>query len=91
MSVQSLGREGPLEKEMATHSSFLAWEIPWTEEPAGYSRWGHKELDMTEWLPFLSFPFFVLLRPPSEIHKISINLYVVITVLLYQKKTTLFT
>ena len=31
--VQSLGREDPLEKEMATHSSILAWEIPWTEKP----------------------------------------------------------
>ena len=30
--VQSLGKEDPLEKEMATHSSILAWEIPWTEE-----------------------------------------------------------
>ena len=33
--VQSLGREDPLEKEMATHSSTLAWRIPWTEEPGG--------------------------------------------------------
>ena len=33
--VQSLAREDPLEKEMATHSSILAWEIPWTEEPGG--------------------------------------------------------
>ena len=33
--VQSLGWEHPLEKEMATHSSILAWEIPWTEEPGG--------------------------------------------------------
>ena len=33
--VQSLGQENPLEKEMATHSSILAWEIPWTEEPGG--------------------------------------------------------
>ena len=33
--VQSLGREDPLEKGMATHSSILAWRIPWTEEPAG--------------------------------------------------------
>ena len=33
--VQSLGQEDPLEKEMATHSSILAWEIPWTEEPGG--------------------------------------------------------
>ena len=31
--VQSLGQEDPLEKEMATHSNILAWEIPWTEEP----------------------------------------------------------
>ena len=33
--VQSLGREDPPEKEMATHSSILAWRIPWTEEPGG--------------------------------------------------------
>ena len=33
--VQSLGREDPLEKEMETYSSILAWEIPWTEEPGG--------------------------------------------------------
>ena len=33
--VQSLGQEDPLEKRMATHSSVLAWEIPWTEEPGG--------------------------------------------------------
>ena len=35
--VRSLGRENPLEKEMATHSSILAWRIPWTESLAGYS------------------------------------------------------
>jgi len=39
-----------LEKEVATHSSILAWEIPWTEEPGGFSPWGCKELDMTEQL-----------------------------------------
>ena len=33
---------------MATHSSVLAWRIPWTEEPGGLSPWGHKEVDMTE-------------------------------------------
>ena len=33
MQVRSLGRENALEKEMATHSSILAWKIPWTEEP----------------------------------------------------------
>ena len=40
--VQSLGRENLLEKEMATHSTILAWEVPWTEKPDGYSPWGHK-------------------------------------------------
>ena len=45
--VQSLGREDPLEEKMATHSSLLAWEIPRTEELAGYSPWGHKESAMT--------------------------------------------
>ena len=44
--VQSVGQEDPLEKEMATHSSILAWEIPWTEEPGrlwsmGLQRLGH--------------------------------------------------
>ena len=49
--VQSLGWEDPLEKEMATHSSILAWKIPWTEEPDRlYSPWGRKESDMTEQL-----------------------------------------
>ena len=41
--VQSLNGEDPLENEMATHSNILAWEIPWTEEPAVYSPWGCKE------------------------------------------------
>jgi len=48
MQVLSLAWEDPLEKEMATHSSILAWEIPQTEEPGSYSPWGHKELDMNE-------------------------------------------
>ena len=38
--VQSLGQEDPLEKEMATHSSILVWEIPWTEEPGGLQSTG---------------------------------------------------
>ena len=45
----SLGWEDPLEKGMATHSSILAWRIPWTEEPGRlYSPWGPKASDMTE-------------------------------------------
>ena len=35
MCIRSLGREDPLEKEMATHFNILAWKIPWTEEPGG--------------------------------------------------------
>ena len=46
--VQSLGRKDPLEKEMATHSSILAWGIPWTEEPSGLESMGCKESDTTE-------------------------------------------
>ena len=38
--VRSLGQEDPLEKEMATHSSILAWRIPWTEEPGGLQSMG---------------------------------------------------
>ena len=41
--VQSLVWEDLLEKDMATHSSILAWKIPWTEEPVGYSLWDCKE------------------------------------------------
>ena len=44
----SVGWEDPLEKGMSTHPSILAWRIPWTEELAGYSPWGPKELDTTE-------------------------------------------
>ena len=43
-----LGWEDSLEKEMATHSSILAWEIPWTEELGGCSPWGRIESEMTE-------------------------------------------
>ena len=48
MWVQSLGWDDPLEKEMATHSSVLAWEIPWTEQPGGCSPRHCKESDTTE-------------------------------------------
>ena len=43
--VQSLDREDPLEKGMATHSSILAWRIPWIEEPSRLQSMGHKESD----------------------------------------------
>ena len=48
MWVRSLDWDDPLEKEMATYSNILAWEIPRIEEPCGLSPWDHKkELDMT--------------------------------------------
>ena len=46
--VQSLGQEDPLEKEMATHSSILAWRAPWTEKPGGLQSTGSQESDMTK-------------------------------------------
>ena len=46
--VQSLGRGDSLEKEMATHSSILAWEIPWTEKPGGLQFMESQESDTTE-------------------------------------------
>ena len=46
--VQSLGWEDPLEKEMATHSSILAWRIPWTEEPGGLQSMGSQRVGQTE-------------------------------------------
>ena len=55
--VQSLGREDPLEKEMATHSSILARKIPWTEEPAGLQSMESQESDMTEQLKLSINPF----------------------------------
>ena len=45
--VQSLGWEDPLDKEMTTHFSILAWRVPWTEELGGLQFMGNKESDMT--------------------------------------------
>ena len=47
--ARDLGWEDPLQKEVATHSSILAWIIPWTGNLVGYSPWDHKESDTTEW------------------------------------------
>ena len=44
--AESLSQEDPLEKEMATHFSILAWRIPWTEEPGGLQSMGSQESDM---------------------------------------------
>ena len=46
--VRSLGWEGSLEEDMATHSSILAWRIPWTEQPGGQQSMGSQRVDTTE-------------------------------------------
>ena len=48
--VRPLGQEDPLEEGMATHSSILAWEIPWTEEPGALQSMGSQKSDTTEQL-----------------------------------------
>ena len=63
--VRSLGREDPLEKEMVTHSSILAWRIPWTEKPGRLQPTGSQKSDMTErlhlsFLIIIIFFFFLL-------------------------------
>ena len=55
--IWSLGQEDPLLKGLATHSSILAWKIPWMRSLEGYM--GHKELDTTEWLTHSYLAFFM--------------------------------
>ena len=57
--VQTLGWEDPLEKEMATHSSILAWKIPWTEEPGGLTV--HGVAESQTWLSNFTFFLFIIL------------------------------
>ena len=63
--MPSLGREDPLEKGMATHSSSLAWRIPWAEEPGGYSPWDCKESGTTERLTLSLFLLLAHERHPT--------------------------
>ena len=65
--VQSLGREDPLEKRMATHSSIPVWRIPWTEEPGGLQFMGRKESDMTERLTLSLSPQFGSVQSLSRV------------------------
>ena len=62
--VQSLGQEDPLEKEMATHPSILAWRIPWTEKPGGLQSTGSQRVGH-DWATSLSL-FFLSCQPASS-------------------------
>ena len=64
MRLSSLVWKIPLEKEMATHSSILAWRMPWTEEPGRHSPWGGKGSDTTELLTLSLFPIPQVLSSP---------------------------
>ena len=76
--AQSLGQEDPLEKGIVTHSSILVCRIPWAEEPALQTLWGHKESDTTERLTLSLFTFRLSLfaaaswtaniHPPNSAH-----------------------
>ena len=68
MQVPSLRWEDPLEEEMATHSSNLAWEIPWTKEPGRLQSEGLQESDTTK---LLSTEGHVLKGPPNIVWEIS--------------------
>ena len=71
--VQSLGQEDTLEKGMATHSSVLAWRIPWIEESGRLQSMGHKELDTAKQLTLLlSFTLFIF----TFFHYIYIYIYI---------------
>ena len=62
--VQSLGQEGPLEEEMATHSSVFAWRIPWTEEPGGLQSMGSQESDSLSHIRLFVTPWSVACQTP---------------------------
>ena len=65
MWVRSVGREDPLEKEMTTHSSILAWRIPWTEEPGGLQSMGlHRRTRLS------NFPFTFRVKAMTNLDSI---------------------
>ena len=66
--VQSLGREDPLEKGMATHSSILTWEIPWTEEPDGLQSTGSQRVRYNLATEHAHYQEVGRLKPNNKIH-----------------------
>ena len=65
--VQSLGQEDALEKGMATHSSIVAWEIPWTEEPGGLQSMGSQRVGHDERLSLHSLISIIITSAPPQI------------------------
>ena len=65
--VQSLGQEDPLEKEMATHSSILAWRIPWTEELGGLQSMGSQRIRCNRVTNTFGFPNIISTCPPNSV------------------------
>ena len=71
--VRTLGQKDPLEKEMATHSSTLAWKSHGQRSLVGYSPWGRKELDTTERLHFIDST--LLQSPPVPINPVTVSVH----------------
>ena len=87
--VWPLGQEDPLEEEMATNSSILAWEIPQTEESGTLSPWGHKESDTTKRLSthtYLFRDFYTIKNANFKIKKSYYNKYLQVSTFLPHKK-----
>ena len=76
--VQSLRREDPLEKEMATHSSILAWEIPWTEELDGLQSMGSQRVKhdwaTNTYVSVLLYSWSLLMKVKDESEKVGLKL-----------------
>ena len=79
--IGSLGREDCLEKEMVTHSSILAWKIPWTEESGGLQSMGPKELDTTEHLTKYIY-IYIHTHTHTHIHLLHIYIYIFLFLIL---------
>ena len=71
--VRTLRQKDPLEKEMATHSSTLAWKFHGQRSLVGYSPWGRKELDTTERLHFIDST--LLQSPPVPINPVTVSVH----------------
>ena len=67
--VQSLGQEDALEKGIATHSSIVAWEIPWTEEPGGLQSMGSQRVGHDERLSLHSLISIIITSAPPSIYR----------------------